>query len=55
MTVYTYDHMHLRSRDPIATARYFETMFDAQVLESVQEHLLLPVVRVLGIEHALTG
>ena len=26
-----------------------------QVLETVQEHLLLPVVRVLGIEHALTG
>ena len=36
MTVYTYDHMHLRSRDPIATARYFETMFGAEVLESVQ-------------------
>lgn len=36
MTVYTYDHMHLRSRDPMATARYFETMFGAEVLESVQ-------------------
>ena len=36
MTVYTYDHMHLRSRDPIATARYFEAMFGAEVIESVQ-------------------
>lgn len=36
MTVYSYDHMHLRSRDPMATARYFETMFGAEVIESIQ-------------------
>ncbi len=36
MTTYTYDHIHLRSRDPMATAQYFNKMFDAEILESVQ-------------------
>lgn len=36
MTTYKYDHMHLRSRDPMATAQYFEKMFGATILESVQ-------------------
>ena len=36
MTTYTYDHIHLRSRDPMATAQYFNKMFDAKILESVQ-------------------
>ena len=36
MTTYKYDHIHLRSRDPMATAQYFATMFGATVLESVQ-------------------
>jgi lactoylglutathione lyase len=36
MTTYKYDHMHLRSRDPMATAQYFEKMFGAIILESVQ-------------------
>jgi catechol 2,3-dioxygenase-like lactoylglutathione lyase family enzyme len=34
--VYTYDHVHLRSRDPLATAQYYHKMFDAKILESVQ-------------------
>src|SRR5262245_28320372 len=34
--VYTYDHMHLRSRDPKATAQYYHRMFDARIIESVQ-------------------
>jgi len=34
--VYTYDHMHLRSRDPMATAQYYHKMFDAKIIESVQ-------------------
>jgi catechol 2,3-dioxygenase-like lactoylglutathione lyase family enzyme len=34
--VYTYDHVHLRSRDPMATAQYYHKMFDAKILESVQ-------------------
>ena len=36
MTTYKYDHIHLRSRDPMATAEYFATMFGATILESVQ-------------------
>jgi lactoylglutathione lyase len=36
MPVYSYDHIHLRSRDPMATARYYEKMFDAKILESIQ-------------------
>ena len=33
---YTYDHIHLRSRDPEATAQYYHKMFNAKVIESVQ-------------------
>lgn len=28
MRAYRFDHIHLRSPDPDATARFFETMFD---------------------------
>jgi catechol 2,3-dioxygenase-like lactoylglutathione lyase family enzyme len=35
--MFTYDHIHLRSPDPEATARYYERMFGAQILRSVQE------------------
>ena len=30
MPEYRYDHIHLRSPDPNATARFFETMFGAE-------------------------
>jgi catechol 2,3-dioxygenase-like lactoylglutathione lyase family enzyme len=36
MPVYSYDHIHLRTRDPMATARYYERMFDAKIIESIQ-------------------
>ncbi len=36
MTTYTYDHIHLRSLTPMETAKYFETMFGAEIIESVQ-------------------
>ena len=36
MPTYTYDHIHLRSRDPMETARYFNKMFDAGIIESIQ-------------------
>ena len=36
MPTYSYDHIHLRSLDPIATARYFNEMFDAEIIESIQ-------------------
>ena len=36
MPTYTYDHIHLRSHDPMETARYFNEMFDAKIIEAVQ-------------------
>ena len=36
MPTYTYDHIHLRSKEPMETARYFNRMFDAKILETVQ-------------------
>lgn len=36
MVSYSYDHIHLRTREPVATAQYFEKMFGAKILESVQ-------------------
>jgi catechol 2,3-dioxygenase-like lactoylglutathione lyase family enzyme len=35
MRDYRFDHVHLRSPDPEATARFFETMFDAPVTRGV--------------------
>jgi lactoylglutathione lyase len=37
MATFTYDHIHLRSPDPEATAQYYERMFGAQVLRTVQQ------------------
>lgn len=34
MAKFTYDHIHLRSPDPEATAAYYERMFGAEVLRS---------------------
>jgi catechol 2,3-dioxygenase-like lactoylglutathione lyase family enzyme len=36
MPTYTYDHIHLRTKDPMGMAKYFEKMFDARIIESVQ-------------------
>lgn len=36
MPKYTYDHIHLRTREPRGMAEYFEKIFDAKVVESVQ-------------------
>jgi len=36
MVTYIYDHIHLRSREPMDTARYFNQMFGAEIKESVQ-------------------
>jgi catechol 2,3-dioxygenase-like lactoylglutathione lyase family enzyme len=33
---YTYDHIHLRTRNPQAIIQYFQEMFDAKRVESVQ-------------------
>ena len=36
MAFYTYDHIHLLSEEPIETARYFNEMFGARIVESTQ-------------------
>ena len=36
MTQFTFDHIHLRSPDPEATAVFYERMFGAEVLRSTQ-------------------
>ncbi len=36
MPTYSYDHIHLRTQDPMATARYYNEMFGAEIIESVQ-------------------
>ena len=37
MATFTYDHIHLRSPNPEATAKYYERMFGAEVLRSTQQ------------------
>jgi lactoylglutathione lyase len=36
MPAFTFHHIHLRSRNPMATAQYYRQMFDAKIIESVQ-------------------
>ena len=37
MATYTWDHIHLRSPDPEATAQWLERMLGAQVIRSMQQ------------------
>jgi catechol 2,3-dioxygenase-like lactoylglutathione lyase family enzyme len=37
MTEFTFDHIHLRSPDPEATAAFYERMFGATILRSMQD------------------
>jgi lactoylglutathione lyase len=37
MTEFTYDHIHLRSPNPEATAQYYEKMFGAEILRSIEQ------------------
>jgi len=37
MTAFTYDHIHLRSPDPEKTAAYYERMFGAEIVRSMQQ------------------
>ncbi len=36
MVTYSYDHIHLRSREPMETAQYFNKMVGAGIKESIQ-------------------
>jgi catechol 2,3-dioxygenase-like lactoylglutathione lyase family enzyme len=38
MTEFRYDHVHLRSPDPDATAAYYQKMFGAEVIRSVMSN-----------------
>ena len=38
MTEFRYDHVHLRSPDPDATAAWYEKMFGAEVIRSVMSN-----------------
>lgn len=38
MTEFAYDHVHLRSPDPDATAAYYERMFGAKIIKSVMSN-----------------
>ena len=33
MPAFTFHHIHLRSRNPMATAQYYRQMFDAKIIE----------------------
>ena len=37
MTSFTFDHMHIRSPNPEATAQWFERMLGAEVIRSMQQ------------------
>lgn len=37
MPTFTFDHVHLRSPDPEATAQWFERMLGAEVIRSMQQ------------------
>jgi lactoylglutathione lyase len=38
MAEFAYDHVHLRSPDPDATAAFYQTMFGAKVIKSVMSN-----------------
>ena len=37
MATFAFDHIHLRSPNPEETAAYFERMFDAEIIRTMQE------------------
>jgi catechol 2,3-dioxygenase-like lactoylglutathione lyase family enzyme len=37
MASFTWDHIHLRSPDPEATAAYYERMFGAEIIRTMQQ------------------
>lgn len=37
MATFTYDHMHLRSPDPEATAAWYERMLGAEIIRTMQQ------------------
>jgi catechol 2,3-dioxygenase-like lactoylglutathione lyase family enzyme len=37
MATFTYDHVHIRSTDPEKTAAYYERMFEAEIIRTMQD------------------
>ena len=37
MATFTYDHIHIRSTDPEKTAAYYERMFEAEIIRTMQD------------------
>ena len=37
MATFTYDHIHIRSTDPEKTAAYYERMFEAEIVRTMQD------------------
>ena len=37
MSTFTYDHIHIRSTDPEKTAAYYERMFEAEIIRTMQD------------------
>jgi len=37
MATFTYDHIHIRSTDPEKTAAYYERMFEAEIIRTLQD------------------
>jgi lactoylglutathione lyase len=52
MTEFRYDHVHLRSPDPDATASWYEKMFGAEVIRSVMSNGIERTdIRLAGVAH----
>ena len=52
MTEFRYDHVHLRSPDPDATAAWYERMFGAEVIRSVMSNGIERTdMRLAGVNH----
>lgn len=52
MTEFHYDHVHLRSPDPDATAAWYAKMFDAEVIRSVMSNGIERTdIRLGGVNH----
>ena len=51
MATYTWDHIHLRTADPEATAQWYERMLGAEVIRTMQQGKPPPVTPYQGLDH----
>jgi catechol 2,3-dioxygenase-like lactoylglutathione lyase family enzyme len=50
MPAFTFDHIHLRSPDPDATAAFYETMFGAEIIHTLQNGAVRVDMKVGGLD-----